>query len=96
MLPRGRGNDMNDPVDVPIIRAGASRARRQRALRTTIYTPAGYCLASQRQGEAKLLHKALDRRYRVSINQFAKAKTAEQGARSLCSVVKFPAPTGRR
>ena len=38
----------------------------------------GVLLASQRQAGAKLLHKALDRRYRVSINQFAKAKTPEE------------------
>jgi hypothetical protein len=41
----------------------------------------GVLLASQRHGGAKLLHKALDRRHRVSINQFDKAKTAgEVGA----------------
>ena len=38
----------------------------------------GVLLASQRQGGAKLLHKALDRRHRVAINQFAKAKTTEE------------------
>ena len=38
----------------------------------------GVLLANQRQLGAKLLHKALDRRHRISINQFAKAKTAEE------------------
>jgi hypothetical protein len=38
----------------------------------------GVLIASQRQGGAKLLHKALDRRHRVSINQFGKAKATEE------------------
>jgi hypothetical protein len=37
----------------------------------------GVLIASQRHAGAKLLHKALDRRHRVSINQFDKAKTTE-------------------
>src|ERR1700756_2947413 len=37
----------------------------------------GVLIASQRNEGAKLLHKALDRRHRVSINRFDKAKTAE-------------------
>lgn len=37
----------------------------------------GVLLASQRHGGAKLLHKALDRRHHISINQFGKAKTPE-------------------
>jgi hypothetical protein len=37
----------------------------------------GVLLAHQRQQGAKLLHKALDRRHRIWINQFGKAKTAE-------------------
>ena len=37
----------------------------------------GVLVASQRNEGAKLLHKALDRRHRVSINRFDKAKTAE-------------------
>ena len=35
-------------------------------------------IAAQRHEGAKLLHKALDRRYRVSINQFDRAKTPEE------------------
>lgn len=35
-------------------------------------------IAAQRHDGAKLLHKALDRRYRVSINQFDRAKTPEE------------------
>jgi hypothetical protein len=35
-------------------------------------------VASQRHDGGKLLHKALDRRYRVSINQFDRAKTPEE------------------
>jgi hypothetical protein len=35
-------------------------------------------IAAQRHDGAKLLHKALDRRYRVSINQFDRAKTLEE------------------
>jgi hypothetical protein len=38
----------------------------------------GVLLAHQRQQGGKLLHKALDRRHRIWINQFAKAKTAEE------------------
>jgi len=38
----------------------------------------GVLLASQRNEGAKLLHKALDRRHRVSINRFGKTKTAEE------------------
>ena len=38
----------------------------------------GVVIASQRNEGAKLLHKALDRRHRVSINRFDKAKTAEE------------------
>src|SRR5262249_11928102 len=38
----------------------------------------GVMIAGQRHNGAKLLHKALDRRHRVSINQFDKAKTAEE------------------
>jgi hypothetical protein len=37
----------------------------------------GVLVASQRNEGAKLLHKALDRGHRVSINRFDKAKTAE-------------------
>jgi Uncharacterized protein conserved in bacteria (DUF2325) len=37
----------------------------------------GVLVANQRNEGAKLLHKALDRRHRVSINRFDKAKTAE-------------------
>jgi hypothetical protein len=37
----------------------------------------GVLIASQRNDGAKLLHKALDRRHRVSINRFEKAKTVE-------------------
>src|SRR5215469_17138043 len=35
-------------------------------------------VAAQRHDGAKLLHKALDRRYRVSISQFDRAKTPEE------------------
>jgi hypothetical protein len=38
----------------------------------------GVLIASLRHDGAKLLHKALDRRHRVSINRFDKAKTAEE------------------
>jgi hypothetical protein len=38
----------------------------------------GVVIASQRNEGAKLLHKALDRRHRVSINRFDKAKTTEE------------------
>jgi Uncharacterized protein conserved in bacteria (DUF2325) len=38
----------------------------------------GVLIASQRHEGAKLLHKALDRRHRVSINRFDKAKTTEE------------------
>ena len=38
----------------------------------------GVAIAGQRPDGAKLLHKTLDRRYRVSINQFAKAKSSEE------------------
>jgi hypothetical protein len=38
----------------------------------------GVLVASQRNEGAKLLHKALDRRHRVSINRFDKAKTTEE------------------
>jgi hypothetical protein len=38
----------------------------------------GVVLAGQRHDGAKLLHKALDRRHRVSINRFDKAKTVEE------------------
>jgi hypothetical protein len=38
----------------------------------------GVVIAGQRHNGAKLLHKTLDRRHRVSINQFDKAKTAEE------------------
>jgi hypothetical protein len=38
----------------------------------------GVLIASRRHGGAKLLHKALDRRHRLSINQFDKAKTTEE------------------
>ena len=38
----------------------------------------GVLIASQRHGGAKLLHKALDRRYRLPISQFDKAKTTEE------------------
>ena len=38
----------------------------------------GVLISSQRHGGAKLLHKALDRRHRVSINQFGKAKATEE------------------
>jgi hypothetical protein len=38
----------------------------------------GVVIASQRYEGAKLLHKALDRRHRVSINRFDKAKTTEE------------------
>jgi hypothetical protein len=38
----------------------------------------GVVIAGQRQDGAKLLHKTLDRRHRVSINQFGRAKTAEE------------------
>jgi hypothetical protein len=38
----------------------------------------GVVIAGQRHGGAKLLHKALDRRHRISLNQFAKAKTPEE------------------
>jgi septal ring factor EnvC (AmiA/AmiB activator) len=38
----------------------------------------GVLIASQRNEGAKLLHKALDRRHRVSINRFDKAKTTEE------------------
>ena len=38
----------------------------------------GVLIAGRRQDGAKLLHKALDRRHRVSINQFDKAKTAAE------------------
>lgn len=38
----------------------------------------GVLIASQRQGGAKLLHKALDRRHRLSINHFDKAKTTDE------------------
>jgi hypothetical protein len=38
----------------------------------------GVMVAGQRHEGAKLLHKALDRRHRVSINQFDKAKTPDE------------------
>jgi hypothetical protein len=38
----------------------------------------GVVIAAQRHEGAKLLHKALDRRYRVSINQFDRAKTPKE------------------
>jgi Uncharacterized protein conserved in bacteria (DUF2325) len=38
----------------------------------------GVLIASRRHGGAKQLHKALDRRHRLSINQFDKAKTTEE------------------
>ena len=38
----------------------------------------GVLIAGQRRAGAKLLHKALDRRHRVTINQFDKAKTTEE------------------
>jgi hypothetical protein len=38
----------------------------------------GVLIASRRHGGAKLLHKALDRRHRLSINQFDKARTTEE------------------
>jgi hypothetical protein len=38
----------------------------------------GVLVAGQRQDGGKLLHKALDRRHRVSINQFDRAKSAEE------------------
>ncbi|HEY1259563.1 MAG TPA: DUF2325 domain-containing protein [Stellaceae bacterium] len=38
----------------------------------------GVSLASKHSGGAKLLHKALDRRHRVAINQFARAKTVSE------------------
>jgi hypothetical protein len=38
----------------------------------------GVLLASRRHGGAKLLHKALDRRHRLSINKFDKAKTTKE------------------
>jgi hypothetical protein len=38
----------------------------------------GVVIAGQRHEGAKLLHKALDRRHRVSINRFDKAKTTEE------------------
>lgn len=38
----------------------------------------GVALASQRDGSGKLLHKALDRRHRLSINRFDKAVTVEE------------------
>src|SRR5262245_21902750 len=37
----------------------------------------GVRLAAQRDAAAKLLHKALDRRHRLAISQFARARTAE-------------------
>jgi len=37
----------------------------------------GVLLANQRNGGAKLLHKALDRRHRISINHFNRAKTTQ-------------------
>jgi hypothetical protein len=38
----------------------------------------GVAIAGQRHDGAKLLHKALDRRHRVSINRFDRAKTAKE------------------
>ncbi|MGH7061558.1 MAG: hypothetical protein ACREFH_14315, partial [Stellaceae bacterium] len=38
----------------------------------------GVTLASKRSDGAKLLHKALDRRHRVAVNQFARAKSADE------------------
>jgi hypothetical protein len=38
----------------------------------------GVLLAAQRDGAAKLLHKTLDKRHRIAINQFEKAQTAEE------------------
>jgi hypothetical protein len=38
----------------------------------------GVLIASRRHGGAKLLHKALDRRHQLLINQFDKAKTTEE------------------
>jgi len=38
----------------------------------------GVLVASQRQDGAKLVHKALDRRHRVAINRFDKAKSADE------------------
>ena len=37
-------------------------------------------LAGKHHDGAKLLHKALDRRHRVAINQFARAKSAAEVA----------------
>ena len=38
----------------------------------------GVLLAAQRHGGAKLLQKALDRRHRVAVNQFTRAKTPDE------------------
>ena len=59
----------------------------------------GVTLASQRDGSAKLLHKALDRKHRTVIARFDKARTIDEvrasGGRP-SSRATFPAPTGRR
>ena len=47
----------------------------------------GVVIAGQRYEGAKLLHKALDRRHRVSINRFDKAKAAEEVRADRKSVV---------
>jgi hypothetical protein len=50
----------------------------------------GVVIAGQRNEGAKLLHKALDRRHRVSINRFCKAKNAEE----VCVIWKEAAQRG--
>jgi hypothetical protein len=58
----------------------------------------GVVIAGQRHNGAKLLHKTLDRRHRVSINQFDKAKTVEEVRatwKGALSAATSPAPTGR-
>ena len=59
----------------------------------------GVLITSRRHGGAKLLHKALDRRHRLLINQFDKAKTTEEVRASWKEAMQrgeTPVRTGRR
>ena len=73
----------------------ASRDRRP----NTTFMRAACCSPANTHDGAKLLQKALDRRHRIAINQFTRAKTpnevrADCGGRR-CSAARFRAPIGR-
>ena len=58
----------------------------------------GVMLAGKHHEGAKLLHKAFDRRHRVAVNQFARAKSPNE-VRELWQAVQrgeIPARIGRR